>query len=199
MKRLENTKHIRIILLAIVVICTILLIIPTLPSLKPIQTIDSPNYPISYAESSESNEKVPYYITDGNRLFIPKIGVETKILEGQTLDVLSKEEGVWREPDTAGDPKNEGNMTLAGHRFQYLPPNATTLYNLDKLQKDDMIEVYWEGQRYVYKITETFEVTPDEVWVKNSIEGVKELTIYTCTPIYTSEKRLVVKAIQVNS
>lgn len=191
--QLLKRNKIRFILVLIIASCTVLLILPIVPALKPVQQIDEPNYPVSYVKALDSNDEEKVYLTDGNRLFIPKIGVETKILEGNSLDVLLKEEGVWREPDTL-KPGTFGNMTLAGHRFQYIPPNTATLYNLDKLQIDDEVRIYWEGKELKYKINRVFEVNPDEVWIKDQPTDAEEITIYTCTPIYTSEKRLVIKA-----
>ncbi|MFS8130521.1 MAG: sortase domain-bontaining protein [Candidatus Dojkabacteria bacterium] len=46
----------------------------------------------------------------------------------------------------------------------------------------------------MYEVYTTFEVTPDHIEILND-SGIKhELTLYTCTPIYTSDRRLVVKA-----
>jgi len=67
-----------------------------------------------------------------NRLVIPKIGVDSEILEGSSLDVLLTKEGVWREPYDS-TPDQDGNVMIAGHRFQYLPPNTHTFYNLEEV------------------------------------------------------------------
>lgn len=157
-----------------------------------------PNYPVTQLLSNTNKEAAEeFYVTDGNRLYIPKIGVDSKILEGSTLDVLSEQEGVWREPNTA-KPNDSipGNMVIAGHRFQYLPPNRTTFYNLNKLKTNDNIQVYWDGKVHHYEIYKIFEVEPDQVEVRSletDSEG-SEITLYTCTPIFSSKKRLVVKA-----
>lgn len=139
--------------------------------------------------SAETQSEAPY--AEGNRLFIPQINVDAEIIEGEDIDVLRSKEGVWHDP-TTGDPELGGNMVLAGHRFQYLPPNTHTFYHLDKLKISELIKVYWQGKEYVYEISKIFEVLPEEVWIKS--ETPNELTLYTCTPLFTSEKRLVVKA-----
>jgi LPXTG-site transpeptidase (sortase) family protein len=152
-----------------------------------------PSYPISHT-TTEGGETIERYITNGNRLQIPKIGVDTKIIEGLSEKIMTVKEGAWRDPNTAV-PTIEGNMVIAGHRFQYLPPNTTTFYHLDKLIVGDTIKVYWEGKEYIYKVNQIFEVEPEGTWIKEQEDtGIKEITLYTCTPIYTSEKRLVVKA-----
>jgi|694.fasta_scaffold50100_7 LPXTG-site transpeptidase (sortase) family protein len=137
-------------------------------------------------------------LATSNRLVIPKIAVDTPIVEGSDLDILLREEGAWREPDSAS-PSQDGNMVIAGHRFQYLPPNTTTFYNLNKLKTGDKILVYWkEGdvfKDYVYEIYETLTVNPQDTFVRNfNPNNTKEITLYTCGPeVGDNTKRIVVK------
>jgi LPXTG-site transpeptidase (sortase) family protein len=132
-------------------------------------------------------------IPEENRVVIPKIGVDSEIIEGWDISILNQHEGVWRDPGTK-TPPDGGNMVLSGHRFQYLPPNLVTLYNLDKVDVDDSIIVYWEGKEYDYKVTETMVVEPTDVWIRNDTPGETRLTIYTCTPLWSNSHRLVVIA-----
>lgn len=130
---------------------------------------------------------------DGNWLIIPSIGVDTKILESPSLSILDREEGVWHDP-LSKNPNEPGNMVIAGHRFQYLPPNTTTLYHLDKLTTDEQITVVWQGKEYVYDVYSVDEVEPDALYIKESVGDFVELTVYTCSPIGFVSNRLVVKA-----
>ncbi len=130
---------------------------------------------------------------------IPKIGVDSEILEGDTLDILNKKEGVWREPDSS-TPENIGNMVIAGHRFQYLPPNTNTFYNLDKLNVNDIIVIYWQKdskiQDFIYKIYDIKEVNPNQTEIRNFDKNLNgQLTLYTCGPnVGEKDKRIVIKA-----
>lgn len=153
--------------------------------------ISLPNsYPVTDIQSSDDAKPIPAE----NRLIIPKIAVDSEIIDGATLDVLNVYEGVWRESGNI-TPQAEGNMVIAGHRFQYAPPNTNTFYNLEELIEGDKIVVFWEGKMFIYEIYSTFEVTPDEVGVRDFNSDVPyEITLYTCTPLYTSDKRFVVKA-----
>lgn len=129
-----------------------------------------------------------------NVLLIPKIGVNTNIVEGESLDVLNIYEGVWRESQSS-TPLVPGNMVLAGHRFQYLPPNTNTFYNLEEVSIGDDIYIKWQGRTFWYKVYNTMLVNPDQVEIRNADTNlVREITLYTCTPLYTSDKRFVVKA-----
>jgi LPXTG-site transpeptidase (sortase) family protein len=206
---LLKTKRFKIFLIALlvltIIVCVVVLILPIWPKLfLSLKNVD-PNkvyYPISFPSDNPNSEATGELnvasteeqkpIPAENRLVIPKIDVDSEIIEGGTLDVLLSNEGVWREPST-GNPLNGGNMVIAGHRFQYVPPNTHTFYNLEELTIGDKIIVFWHQTPYIYEIYKTLVVNPDEVGIRNA-EYDKEITLYTCTPLYTSEKRFAVKA-----
>jgi sortase A len=124
----------------------------------------------------------------GNWLIIPGIGVRERIWEGQSLDVLLTNEGVWHQ---TGDPSH--NLVLAGHRFQYLPPNADTFYNLDKLKDGDPVTLVWDGRPRQYSVEKGFTITPDQVGILDP-SATPELTLYTCSD-WGATRRLVIVAI----
>ena len=126
--------------------------------------------------------------TTENRLVIPSIYLDTKINEGSTYDALLS--GAWRRPATS-TPELGGNTVLAGHRFTY--QGASIFYNLDKVRIGDEIGVTYNGKLYKYKVREVVITTPSNT----DIEAPKNetiLTLYTCTPLWTTEKRLVIIA-----
>ncbi len=123
----------------------------------------------------------------GNRLLIPKIGVDTPILEGSDLTVLDRAAGVWHQ---AG-PLGNGNFVLAGHRFRYLPPNTSTLYSLHRLAPGDPVAVDWQGKRTVFRVSELRTVAATEVSVLLPTPRPR-LTIYTCTDVRESQRTVLV-------
>ncbi len=123
-----------------------------------------------------------------NRLVIPSIGVNMPILEGPTQKTLDRG-GIWHIPKTS-DPVKGGNIVLSGHRWQYLPPSSTTLYLLDKVKIGEPVLVYWKGQEYDYTIDGRQVVNPDRVDILKDTPQPK-LTIFTCTPLYSTKQRLV--------
>lgn len=125
----------------------------------------------------------------GNRLVIPKIGVDVEIVEGK--DERSLNRGIWHLPDSA-NPAIGGNTVLTGHRFQYLS-GPKTLYLLDQMQVNDTIIVYWEGQEYDYRIKERRIVNPDAVEILDPTPD-PQLTVFTCTPVFSTKQRLVLFA-----
>lgn len=127
-------------------------------------------------------------IPAGNRLVIPSIGVDMPILEGPTEKTLDRG-GIWHIPNTS-DPLHGGNMVLSGHRWQYLPPSSTTLYLLDKVKNGDPVLVYWRGKEYDYTISGREIVNPNRVDILNNTTQPR-LTIFTCTPLFSTKQRLV--------
>jgi LPXTG-site transpeptidase (sortase) family protein len=123
-----------------------------------------------------------------NTLVIPEIHVDGKIHESDDPSVL--EEGMWRRPQTS-TPDQGGNTVIVAHRFLYTT-GAHTFYHLDKLDQGDIVTVYWEETPYHYRITETDVVPPTATNIEEQTDEAM-ITLYTCTPLWTSEKRLVVR------
>lgn len=68
-------------------------------------------------------------------------------------------------------------------------------YNLDKLREGDKIVLRDRAsQTYKYRVSESFIADPADRWVTGQIRGRDMLTLQTCTPIPTFEKRLIVRA-----
>lgn len=122
-----------------------------------------------------------------NVLVIPKIFVDAEINEG---DKEALKKGLWRRPHTS-TPDLGGNTVIAAHRFMYID-GTNTFYNLDKLKVGDNFIIYWQGKEYDYEIFSIEEVLPTAIEIEhNTPEPI--VTLFTCTPLWTSEKRLVVK------
>jgi LPXTG-site transpeptidase (sortase) family protein len=149
-------------------------------------------YKTSLAEEFKLNNTVLKNIPKENRLIIPKIGVNTQIIEGKDLKVIKDKQGVWHESETS-TPEQSSNMVIAGHRWKYLPNNQHTFYLLPQLDIDEYIIVYWNQKEYIYQVVDKYKTTPNSpktyIRTENSI-----LTLYTCIPLETGHKRYVVKA-----
>lgn len=124
-----------------------------------------------------------------NRLVIPSIQIDEPIVEGGDIWVI-RNGGTWRRPQTS-KPNQDGNTVIVGHRFY--GSNISTFYHLDKVLIGQVLAVYWEGEEYLYEVTETKVVEATEVEIEAPTND-KQLTIYTCTPIWTAKQRLVVIA-----
>jgi sortase A len=51
-----------------------------------------------------------------------------------------------------------------------------------------------QGRAYRYQVTETFIANPADSWVMGQVRGRDMVTLQTCTPIPTFEKRIIVRA-----
>ena len=106
--------------------------------------------------------------------------------------------GVGHVPDTSlpWSETPQRNVYLEGHRLGW-PGTGSYLvfYHLNALNKgDEVILKDREGKAYRYRVSEVMEVNPDDVWVMGQVVGRDMVTLQTCTPIPTFEKRLIVRA-----
>jgi sortase A len=123
-------------------------------------------------------------------LVINDIHVDGYIFQGETSETM--DEGFWHFPLSAY-PGNKGNAVIIGHRFKYLPPNPNTFYNLDKLTVGDEITIKHDEGEYTYIVVDTHIAEANDTSVLEETDDYR-LTLITCTPLWTSEKRLVITA-----
>jgi len=124
-----------------------------------------------------------------NKINIKKIGVDGEIVVTDDED-KGLENGFWMYP-TSVDPGRVGNFILSGHRYKYLPPHNTTFYHLDKMQNGDEILIEWNNVMYKYVVREVKVVPDNERKVIKQTDN-KTITLITCHPLFSSEKRLIV-------
>ena len=68
-------------------------------------------------------------------------------------------------------------------------------YHLNKLRSgDEVVLKNRDGEDYRYRVSDVLKVNPDDVWVMGEVVGRDMVTLQTCTPIPTYEKRLIVRA-----
>ena len=123
------------------------------------------------------------------RLIIPRIGLNRIVVEGATADALTKGPGHFPETPLPGQL---GNAAIAGHRTTHLAP----FFDIDKLQPGDEIDVITLNGRYVYHVTGTEIVAPDDYADVIPTTDVTKatLTLVSCTPRYSAKNRIVVRA-----
>lgn len=125
---------------------------------------------------------------------IKSADINGPIVYGQDGENLLKE-GFWLHPASVY-PGDIGVSVIFGHRRHYLPPAQNTFYNLDKVKNGDRVEVKLEdGSWLEYSVTNSEVVDPDKLSsIINSHSDKDIVKFITCTPLGTSEKRLVVTA-----
>ena len=121
-------------------------------------------------------------------LSIPKIKLEVVVVEGTKSSDLLYAVGHFTGTALPGE---KGNVAIAGHRTFV---SGQFFKRLDELGPGDTIEMEYNGNHYVYRITETWVVLPDETWV---IGETKEsvITLVTCTPPRSTSHRLIIRGV----
>ncbi len=123
------------------------------------------------------------------RLEIPRMGLNRIVVEGATAEALTKGPGHFPETPLPGQL---GNAAIAGHRTTHLAP----FFDIDKLQPGDEIIVTTLNGRYVYKVTGTEIVAPEDYAAVIPTTDVTKatLTLVSCTPRYSAKNRIIVRS-----
>ncbi|MFA6992658.1 MAG: sortase [Candidatus Gracilibacteria bacterium] len=132
---------------------------------------------------------------------IPIVKVSSKNLMAQDWNALEKDmqealkDGVVHYPGTSV-PGQTGNTVITGHSsyFPWDPGRFKDVFALlHKVVVGDEIVIYYDQQKYRYKVTEIKVVMPDNIDVLKQTPS-QQLTLITCTPVGTNLKRLIVIA-----
>jgi sortase A len=124
------------------------------------------------------------------RLYLPRLGKYWVVVEGVEPADIAYAPGHY--PGTAM-PGQTGNFSVAGHR------SPAIFWDLDLVQKDDMVIVETQTTWYVYQVTQSLIVPPTAVEVvgpdpPGEEPGKPYLTITTCNPKWDNYERLIVHA-----
>jgi sortase A len=132
------------------------------------------------------------------------MGLTINALELRNVPVISSastralDQGVIHLPGTSypWSDTPERNVYLAGHRLGW-PGTGSHLvfYRLNELGGGERVTLRDpQGGRYHYRVIESFVVGAEDRWITGRVRGRDMLTLQTCTPIPTFEKRLIVRA-----
>ena len=122
------------------------------------------------------------------------VKVKAPIVNGIEDDDLKK--GLGRHK-TMAMPGENGNLVISGHRWKVgSNPSYKVFEDLDKLKNGDKILVHYDNKVFEYEIYDDGVVKPNEKGTEEILKRTSEpiLTLYTCTPKYTSFKRLYYRA-----
>lgn len=148
------------------------------------ETIPSDKISISDARKAYSG---------GLTLNIPKLNVDSPVLDGTSLKTLRKGLGLY---DYSAMPSEEnGNVCIAGHRngiFAGKITDNTPFYYINTLTEGDYIYLIDENNVYQYLWKSTSTILPDD-WSVIYNQGYSCITLTTCTPIGIADHRLMVR------
>lgn len=141
------------------------------------------------------------------RMIIPKINVDAPVVYGIGPDhksqMLAMEKGVAHFAISGANavPGQIGNAVFAAHSSNDAFASGDYKFVFaqnEKLAKGDIIYMNFEGRRYTYSVTSLEVVMPSEV-SRVQINATKPmLTLISCVPLGTAEKRLLVFAEQIS-
>lgn len=133
------------------------------------------------------------------KLIIPKINLDVPVVYDEpSVD----EEAVQRALEdgvlyyaTTPKPGELGNSVIFGHSSNNILNRGKYKFAfvlLNRLEVGDTFMAHYEGQRYIYKVSETKIVPPTDVSVLNTTNHPASMTLITCDPPGTAINRLVV-------
>ncbi len=118
------------------------------------------------------------------RIQIPKIGIDTTLLQGISLNTLDLGPGHW--PGTAL-PGGIGNTVIAGHRTSH----NKVFRNIDQLVPGDEVIFSTSEGEFVYVVRETTIVKPDAMYIVEQTDDTTA-TLFACHPPGSTRERIVV-------
>jgi sortase A len=130
-------------------------------------------------------------------LTVPGIGIyDAPVFDSTSQWALTN--GVAHVPETSlpWSPTPQRNVYLAAHRMGYRGTWSRMLfYNLNELGTgDEVLLKDRNGTAYRYRVSDVFVADPADTWVMGRARGRDMVTLQTCTPYPTFEKRLIVRA-----
>jgi len=167
---------------------------------QPLPLSERRNWPKpTQTELERANQERRYELLPGAimGLTIEAIGIhDAPVFDSKSKWALAS--GVAHIPETSL-PWSEGaqrNVYLAGHRMGYRGTwSRMIFYNLHKLKRgDEVLLKDRAGTSYRYRVSEVLVVDPTDSWVMGQVRGRDMVTLQTCTPYPTFEKRLIVRA-----
>ncbi|MCA3748466.1 MAG: sortase [Rubrobacter sp.] len=128
-------------------------------------------------------------------LTVPRLGIrDLPVPTGSTQRELDRE-GILHLAGT-GLPWREGSNTfIAGHALGFRQTKVPyVFYRLERLRPGDEIIVRdRRGRPYVFRVYDRLTVRPQDYWVTYPVAGQTTISLQTCTPVPTFERRLVVR------
>lgn len=128
-------------------------------------------------------------------LSIPKLGLEDIEVPTADSQVELDQKGIIHLKDT-GLPWEEGsNTVVVGHALGFMRTEIPyVFYELDKMKPGDEIVVKnTNGEEFAFRVFDLLTVRPEDYWITYPVPDKTVISLQTCTPIPTFEKRLIVR------
>ncbi len=152
-------------------------------------------------QAKQTFAKMDIYPSD-NRIYIPRIQKNVPLVNvphhknWQQLESNIQEglrNGAVVHP-VSHAPGTNGNFFVTGHSSYYPwdPGRYKDMFALlHEVHEGEIIHVFWEGRKYVYRIKAKEVVPPTATEVLDQPENLSIITLMTCTPVGTNKNRLI--------
>ena len=131
------------------------------------------------------------------RLTIPRLGMKNVSLGDSPDQAYLDREGIMHLSGTDFPWKDNSNTFIVGHAIGYPGGRVPEAFrHLVDLKRGDRITLRdADGETYDYRVYERLVVDPTDVWGKKPVVGKDNIvSLQTCWPEPTFEKRLIVRA-----
>ena len=132
-------------------------------------------------KTEKTTKKIDYFAV----IKIPKIGLEKGLApKGSYYNNVNRNISVLNESDMPD--KENGNVILAGHSG-----NGRTSYfrNLNKLQNDDEVSIFYNGSEYKYKVINKYDI--EKNGTANIVRNAEKNTLTLITCRHNTNKQIV--------
>ena len=125
-------------------------------------------------------------------LRIPRLELDVPVMDGTDAESLKKGVGLYEYAQLPSE--GNSNVSIAGHRDLY----GCEFYKIDQITDGDFLYLTYNRTLYTYQYRQTEIVAADD-WGPIYSKDFSCLTLTSCHPIGTSQKRIVVTAELISS
>lgn len=140
-------------------------------------------------------------------LIIPKLNINVPVDYSAKPDQASQMKAMlngtayFGVPGANARPGQVGNFSIAGHSSNDVLDGGKYKFifvNLPKMRENDVFYLNYQGTRYTYTVSTMREVQPTDVAALTKPTNKPQVTLITCVPIGTADRRLLVTGTQVS-
>jgi sortase A len=133
-----------------------------------------------------------------NRLLlsVPRLGLVDVTIGDSPDQAYLDREGIMHLSETGFPYERGSNTYIVGHAADYATSRVPNVFrNLKSLQQGDLITLRDTlGRTYNYRAYQYLIVSPKDVWVTDPLPGQDIVSLQTCYPDPTFNKRLIIRA-----
>ena len=155
---------------------------------------------------SKASKTRPPAVAEGRKprdtrllLSIPRLGIENVTLGDSSEQSYLDREGIMHLSGTGFPYERGSNTYIVGHAADYdMARYPNPFRNLKDLQQGDTITLRDTlGRTYEYRAYRYFIVNPTDVWITEPVPGKEIVSLQTCYPAPSFDKRLIIRAARV--